>query len=90
MNVVVYMRIGCSKCEQAVEMLRQHRLSPQLINIAEHAQLARQYDCCVPVVVIDGKIRFRGRVNQLLLRRILDHQRKSYAEPATFSADQDV
>jgi hypothetical protein len=27
----------------------------------------------VPVVEFDGKIRFRGRVNEVLLRRLLDH-----------------
>jgi hypothetical protein len=28
----------------------------------------------VPVVVIDGRERFRGRVDELLLRRILSHR----------------
>ena len=29
-------------------------------------QLREQFDTCVPVVEIDGKIRFRGRVNRML------------------------
>jgi hypothetical protein len=27
----------------------------------------------VPVVEIDGRVRFRGRINEVLLRRIIDH-----------------
>ena len=30
-----------------------------------------RFNTCVPVVEIDGKIRFRGRVNKILLRRIV-------------------
>ena len=30
-----------------------------------------RYDQCVPVVEIDGQERFRGRVNEVLLRRLL-------------------
>jgi len=33
--------------------------------------LREKYDQCVPVVVIDGKERFRGRVDERLLRRLL-------------------
>ena len=33
--------------------------------------LAKQYGECVPVVTIDGKVRFRGRVNAVLLERML-------------------
>ena len=33
--------------------------------------LVAKYTTCVPVVVIDGHERFRGRVNEVLLRRLL-------------------
>ncbi len=34
-------------------------------------QLAAQFGECVPVVTVNGKIRFRGRVNPVLLERLL-------------------
>ena len=36
-------------------------------------QLLAQYTDCVPVVLIDGKERFRGRIDEVLLRRLLRH-----------------
>jgi hypothetical protein len=34
-------------------------------------ELRAKYDICVPVVTINGRERFRGRVNELLLKRII-------------------
>ena len=58
-------------CEEAERLLIRHGLSPRLVDIDADAGLREQYTECVPVVVIDGKERFRGRVNEVLLRRIL-------------------
>jgi hypothetical protein len=33
--------------------------------------LLQRYTNCVPVIVIDGKERFRGRIDERLLRRLL-------------------
>jgi len=30
------------------------------------------YGECVPVVTVNGKVRFRGNVNEVLLKRVLD------------------
>ena len=43
----------------------------QEVNIDEHPALREQFDTCVPVVEIDGKIRFRGRVDRRLLERLI-------------------
>jgi hypothetical protein len=58
-------------CDDAADLLRRYGLHPTLIDIDTDPQLAAQYNECVPVVVIDGKERFRGRVNEVLLRRLL-------------------
>lgn len=58
-------------CEIAQETLRRHHLSPEIIDIDANPALRERYDACVPVVVIDGRERFRGHVNPVLLRRIL-------------------
>ena len=41
----------------------------------ENPELRERYDCCVPVVEIDGRERFRGRVDERLLRRLLAGKR---------------
>jgi glutaredoxin len=74
-NVVIYTRKGCHLCEVAHEMLREFGIAPTLIDIDADSALHERFDTCVPVVEIDGKIRFRGRVNRMLLRRIVRSQR---------------
>jgi glutaredoxin len=73
-NVVIYTRDGCHLCEQAYEMLCKFGITPTLVDIDGDSQLREQFDTCVPVVEIDGKIRFRGRVDRMLLRRIVQNQ----------------
>jgi glutaredoxin len=71
MHVVLYTRQGCHLCDDAHELLRRFGLTPELVDIDADPQLQAQFDTCVPVVAIDGKVRFRGRINEVLLRRIL-------------------
>jgi glutaredoxin len=69
--VVLYTRQGCHLCDEARALLRRYGLAPQLVDIDADPQLRARYDTCVPVVAIDGRVRFRGRVNEILLRRLL-------------------
>lgn len=70
-NFVVYTRQGCHLCDVAVALLRRNGLEPDLVDIDQDPQLRSRYDTCVPVVMVDGRERFRGRVNEVLLRRLL-------------------
>jgi glutaredoxin len=70
-EVVLYTRQGCHLCEIAAEILARHKLEVQEVDIDRQPELRQRYNECVPVVVIDGRERFRGRVDELLLRRIL-------------------
>lgn len=70
-DVVIYTRAGCPLCEEAREVLQRHGLQPRMIDIDPVDELRERFTNCVPVVVIDGKERFRGRVNEVLLRRLL-------------------
>jgi glutaredoxin len=70
-DVRLYTRAGCHLCDEAAQVLRQHGLQFEPIDIDADPQLQARYTECVPVVVIDGKERFRGRVDPLLLRRLL-------------------
>jgi glutaredoxin len=70
-HVTIYTRAGCHLCDDARELLERNGLTPELIDIDADPALCERYTTCVPVVIIDGKERFRGRVNEVLLRRLL-------------------
>lgn len=74
-DVVMYTRRGCHLCEEAWELLeraqRRHGFALRQVDVDGDPELVRQYDTCVPVVVIDGRVRFRGTVNRVLLERLL-------------------
>jgi glutaredoxin len=70
-DVVVYTRSGCHLCDDAILLLKRHGLSPSEVDIDADPELRANYDVCVPVVEIDGRVRFRGRVDERLLRRLL-------------------
>ncbi len=70
-HVILYTRQGCHLCEVARQVLVDHGLTPAIIDIDTNEQLRDAWDTCVPVVEIDGQVRFRGRVNPVLLRRLL-------------------
>jgi glutaredoxin len=74
-RVVLYTRPGCHLCEIARETLEKHRESlppPIEIDIDTDPTLQARFSTCIPVVEIDGKIRFRGRINEVLLRRLIE------------------
>jgi glutaredoxin len=68
---LLYTRHNCPLCDEAHRILMEFGLRPQLIDIDQDAQWQQRYTNCVPVVWIDGKERFRGRVNRVLLKRLL-------------------
>jgi glutaredoxin len=70
-KVVLYTRAGCHLCDEALALLNRHGLAPRLVDIDSHPALRERYNECVPVVEIDGKERFRGKVNEVLLARLL-------------------
>jgi glutaredoxin len=74
-QVVMYTRRGCHLCERAWEQLeqarRQHGFALSQVDVDGEPELVRQYGECVPVVTVNGRVRFRGVVNPVLLRRLL-------------------
>lgn len=70
-KVVIYSRSKCHLCEIAEQLLVEHGLLPVIVDIDTDLALVERFDACVPVVEIDGRIRFRGHVNVVLLRRLL-------------------
>ena len=75
-DVILYTRRGCHLCDDAFQVLTRYGIQPRLIDIDAHADLHDRYNECVPVVEIDGQERFRGRINEVLLRRLLAAERR--------------
>ena len=72
---MLYTRSECPLCDEAVRTLRPY--GPYLPDIAirdidKDSSLKEKYDTCVPVLEIDGRVRFRGHVNETLLRRLIE------------------
>jgi len=81
LRFVLYTRAGCHLCEVAMDMLARLRLaygfSLETRDVDADPALKSRYDQCVPVVEVNGKERFRGRINEVLVQRILDAPRES-------------
>jgi glutaredoxin len=73
--IVLYTRHGCHLCEDARAVLEaaalRYPLVLQAVDVDTDPDLATSYGLEVPVVMIDGRVRFRGRVNVVLLDRLL-------------------
>jgi glutaredoxin len=70
-DVVLYTRQGCHLCDDAKSLLEASGLAPREVDIDQDDRLRIRYNHCVPVVVIDGVERFRGRIDLVLLGRLL-------------------
>lgn len=69
-QAILYTRAGCHLCDVAAEMLHAEGYATQIIDIDDDPELRSRFDHDVPVVEIAGRIRFRGHVDPLLLRRL--------------------
>jgi len=76
LHFTMYTRMDCHLCADAWKLLTAHQkrrgFTLDKIDVDAAQDLVAQYGNCVPVVVVNGQVRFRGRVNEVLLRRILD------------------
>lgn len=74
-TLIVYTRPACPLCEEAVELLAQYRrwLPPVVeVNIDDDPELVSRFGESVPIAEFDSRIRFRGEVNEILLRRLIE------------------
>ena len=77
-RVVLYTGKGCHLCEEAkATLVKYGRHLPEIeeVDINSDPELKERFKTCIPVVEIDGRIRFRGEVNEILLRRLLEGKR---------------
>jgi glutaredoxin len=75
LRIVLYTRIGCHLCETAHEELalarRRYGFQLQSVDIDADPELVTKYGEQVPVIAVNGEVRFRGQVNRVLLERLL-------------------
>lgn len=74
-SVVLYTRDGCPLCDEAAELLGAYRLwLPPVteVDIDLDHELNTRLGEEIPVVQMDGKTRFKGHVNETLLRRLIE------------------
>jgi glutaredoxin len=76
LHIVIYTRHGCHLCESAEQLLAaeqgRFRFRLEIVDVDQSPELVASYGESVPVVRVAGKVRFRGVVNPVLLRRLLE------------------
>ena len=80
----VYTRTQCCCCHKALDLLkefqRSHGFRITEVDVDADPELAAKYGIEVPVVAVNGKVRFRGVVNPALLDRLLAAESQGNAE----------
>jgi glutaredoxin len=75
LTFTVYSRAQCCCCHKAIDVLQDARrrfgFVIEEVDIDRDPELVLKYDTEVPVVAVNGKVRFRGVVNPALLERLL-------------------
>lgn len=75
LTFTVYTRAQCCCCHKALDLLRDHQsrwgFAIEEVDVDGDPELVAKYNTEVPVVAVDGKVRFRGVVNPALLERLL-------------------
>lgn len=70
----MFTRRGCHLCDDAWSFLlseqTRYHFSLEKIDI-EEANLEEEYGEMIPVITIDGKLRFHGRINPVLFHRLM-------------------
>jgi glutaredoxin len=75
LHFLLYTRQGCHLCEVAWQQLqaaqRRRSFTLEVVDVDSDPELVSQYGSRVPVVLVNGKLRFFGRINPVLLERFL-------------------
>jgi glutaredoxin len=74
-SLVLYTKPGCLLCDEAAAVLEAYRpYLPEMrtVDITDNPELQSRYGTCIPVVEIDGRRRFTGQINEVLLRRLIE------------------
>ena len=72
-ELVLYTRVGCHLCDEMKAAIESARLSPEctlrVVDIDADPELVRRHGLSIPVLAIDGRVAFKGRLTVEALRR---------------------
>ena len=71
MKVVLVTRQGCHLCDEALSLLQDLGVDPELAAVDADDELHRLYDFRVPVVLLDGAVAAEGKITRDQLSRVL-------------------
>ena len=75
LTFTVYTRAQCCCCHKALDVLKEAQqrfgFAIEEVDVDGDPNLVAQFDTEVPVVALNGKVRFRGVVNPALLERLV-------------------
>ena len=71
MRVVLVTRAGCHLCDDALSLLRERGVEPELADVDADDRLFQLYDWRVPVVLVDDRVAVEGRITREGLERAL-------------------
>jgi glutaredoxin len=76
LRFVLFTRQGCHLCDDAWAILtkaqQRHGFPLEVKDVDTSPDWVKEYGDCVPVVLVNDKVRFRGNVNPVLLDRLLN------------------
>ncbi|MEM9186113.1 MAG: hypothetical protein AAGB00_06395 [Planctomycetota bacterium] len=70
-GVVVFRQDKCVCSDEAIARFRERGIDPVVEQLEDHPEVRREYGAATPIVSIDGRIRFFGKVDPVLLDRLL-------------------
>ncbi|MBY0525431.1 MAG: glutaredoxin family protein [Gemmataceae bacterium] len=75
LRLIMFTRKGCHLCDDAWHLLEAARQKYgfllESVDVDREAALLEKYGGKVPVIEVNGKMRFWGRINRVLLERLL-------------------
>jgi glutaredoxin len=69
--VVLVTRRECHLCADALSLVRELGVEPELADVDDDRRLYQLYDWRVPVLLVDGQVAAEGRMDRDRLRKAL-------------------
>ncbi len=74
-------RQNCHLCDDALALLRDLGVQPELADVDADDELHRLYDFRVPVVLVNGAVVAEGKINRALLETALNRLGRGSSRP---------
>lgn len=75
-GIVVYVGKNCPCSRDVLATLDELGATVTVCDLEQYPDIRREHGAATPIVLMDGRMRFSGKVNRLLLSRMLAHRAK--------------